>query len=293
VLDQQQRHAGLAQSRDQSDDGMRLVCHHARGRLVEDQQFWLERQRAGDLDDVLTDKHIAADNPLGLFVGIPAYEAAGGAVLRDLFDEENSGWLTDAALVNRLAAEKLEESAAAVRGEGWKWVEIMPVLSWETLNVFDRARPEYSDPTEEQYREIEVLTDEGNAIIDDAALVAIGQLAGQAEAVGADADPVEQRLRLLQAAARSARWRGVAKTASRMPARPRYIAVTDIFCNQSGIAPPWRPVAPSPAGRKAQGVARLERDPRLRGDFLDAAAAALDPGAPARPEWPPNSPRAR
>jgi hypothetical protein len=29
-------------------------------------------------------------------------------VLRDLFDDDNSGWLTDAALVNKLASEKLD-----------------------------------------------------------------------------------------------------------------------------------------------------------------------------------------
>jgi len=35
------------------------------------------------------------DSPLAQFVGIDAYEAAGGAVLRDLFDDGNSGWFTD------------------------------------------------------------------------------------------------------------------------------------------------------------------------------------------------------
>jgi ParB family transcriptional regulator, chromosome partitioning protein len=67
------------------------------------------------------------------------YEAAGGAVLRDLFDADSAGWLTDRELVDRLAAEKLAAAAATVRGEGWKWVEIMPGLDWETLHRFGHA----------------------------------------------------------------------------------------------------------------------------------------------------------
>ena len=41
--------------------------------------------------DALTEEHIDADSKLAHFVGIEAYEAAGGAVLRDLFDDGNAG----------------------------------------------------------------------------------------------------------------------------------------------------------------------------------------------------------
>ena len=94
--------------------------------------------------DTLTEKHIAADSKLAQFVGVKAYEKAGGAVLRDLFDDENAGWLTDPALVNQLAAEKLEKAAEAVRGEGWKWVEIIPDLTWESTKDFAKAVPTYA-----------------------------------------------------------------------------------------------------------------------------------------------------
>ena len=43
----------LAQPADQVDNLMRLLRHHARGWLVEDQQTGLERERAGDLDTAL------------------------------------------------------------------------------------------------------------------------------------------------------------------------------------------------------------------------------------------------
>ena len=59
---------------------------------------------------------------LTLFVSVAAYEKAGGAVLHDLFDDENEGWLTDPVLVNRLASEKLEAAAETVRGGPGMWL---------------------------------------------------------------------------------------------------------------------------------------------------------------------------
>jgi hypothetical protein len=91
------------------------------------------RERPDYIRDALTEKHVAADSNLAQFVGIKPYEAAGGAVLRDLFDDDNSGWLTDAALVNRLASEKLDQIAEAVRGEKWKWGRDHPRALWDAM----------------------------------------------------------------------------------------------------------------------------------------------------------------
>jgi ParB family transcriptional regulator, chromosome partitioning protein len=104
--------------------------------------------------DQLTELHIPADNRLAQFVGLKAYEKAGGAVLRDLFDDDSAGWLTDAALLNRLATEKLDKEAEAVRAEGWKWVEIVPDLTWETTKGFGTIEP---TPTAPQQAEAEKL----------------------------------------------------------------------------------------------------------------------------------------
>src|SRR4051812_122361 len=124
------------------------------------------RQRADAIRNALTEKHIAADSKLARFVGLAPYETAGGAVLRDLFDADNAGWLTDRELVEKLAAEKLEFAAVTERTEGWKWVEIMPSLDWEILHRFGHAVPEQLPLTEAQQHEIAVLTKEGNAILD-------------------------------------------------------------------------------------------------------------------------------
>jgi ParB family chromosome partitioning protein len=61
---------------------------------------------------IVTEGAVRAGDKRARFVGIDAYEGAGGVVLRDLFAADaDDGWLQDAALLNRLVAEKLEASA--------------------------------------------------------------------------------------------------------------------------------------------------------------------------------------
>ena len=50
--------------------------------------------------------------------------AAGGVVKRDLLDSEQCRFLSDSALLQRLASEKLEAAAVLVRAEGWAWGEV-------------------------------------------------------------------------------------------------------------------------------------------------------------------------
>ena len=71
----------------------------------------------------LLEAHIPATDRRAQFVTLAAYEAAGGVIVRDLFSEDGGGYLADAALLDRLARQKIEEAAEALCGEGWKWVE--------------------------------------------------------------------------------------------------------------------------------------------------------------------------
>jgi ParB family transcriptional regulator, chromosome partitioning protein len=73
---------------------------------------------------LLTQTAIPVDSDLGLFVGSAAYEAAGGTVTRDLFSADDEGFMDDAALVRRLAIEKLEQKAAELRSS-WAWTKAM------------------------------------------------------------------------------------------------------------------------------------------------------------------------
>ena len=72
----------------------------------------------------LTEGAIRASDKRAQFVGVDAYEAAGGPVMRDLFQQDDGGWLQDPALLDRLVVEKLASEAEALRGEGWKWIEV-------------------------------------------------------------------------------------------------------------------------------------------------------------------------
>jgi ParB family chromosome partitioning protein len=72
---------------------------------------------------MLTETSVSASDKRAVFVGIDAYEAAGGAVLRDLFEEDEGGWLQDVSLLDRLMTEKLKVVADEIATEGWKWVE--------------------------------------------------------------------------------------------------------------------------------------------------------------------------
>jgi ParB family chromosome partitioning protein len=80
------------------------------------------------LRERLTEREIDAyRHPLVRFVGLDTYEQAGGGIRRDLFAEGDAGvYLTDAALLERLAQDKLAGIAAEVKAEGWAWVDATP-----------------------------------------------------------------------------------------------------------------------------------------------------------------------
>jgi ParB family chromosome partitioning protein len=125
----------------------------------------------------LTEGAVRAADKRAQFVGIAAYEAAGGVVLRDLFQQDEGGWLQDPALLDRLALEKLTTAAEAIRAEGWKWIEVAIVfryghsaglrqitgqsvpLAEEEQTRHDALRTEF-DELEAQYAQAEELPDE-------------------------------------------------------------------------------------------------------------------------------------
>ncbi len=92
------------------------------------EQVWEATQRsynkeAYQIRRLLTEGAVRASDKRAQYVG-EDYVAAGGAVMRDLFQNDDGGWLQDVGLLDRLVAEKLERDAQAIRVEGWKWVEV-------------------------------------------------------------------------------------------------------------------------------------------------------------------------
>lgn len=72
---------------------------------------------------MLTEKHVSGRDRRARFVGADAYGEAGGVIVRDLFAEDHGGYFEDAALLDRLAMEKLQTVADDVLKEGWKWTQ--------------------------------------------------------------------------------------------------------------------------------------------------------------------------
>ena len=92
----------------------------------------------------------AATDPLAKFVGIPAYEAAGGVVVRDLFEDAGSGYITDAELLQRLAIERLTERAQTFKADGWAWTEARTSFDHSERQGFGVASMNQRAPTPEQ-----------------------------------------------------------------------------------------------------------------------------------------------
>lgn len=86
---------------------------------------------------MLTEKTVRASDRRARFVGIDVYVAAGGHVLRDLFETDDGGWLNDPTLLDRLVMEKLAGAAEEIRSEGWKWVETALSFPWGHTRDFD------------------------------------------------------------------------------------------------------------------------------------------------------------
>jgi ParB family chromosome partitioning protein len=141
------------------------VCddHAAQERVWDSTQDWQRQPQA--LRRALTESKVdAATDRRARFVGVQAYSDAGGQIERDLFQPEHEGYLTDPALLDRLTAEKLEALAGKVRGEGWKWVEILPCADYSDLTKFGRIYPVHVSETPEIRSEIEALEAEQEQI---------------------------------------------------------------------------------------------------------------------------------
>ncbi len=131
--------------------------HAAQEAAFYDAPTWQRQPSA--LRDRLTEREIDAyRHPLVRFVGLDTYEAAGGGVRRDLFAEGDAGvYLTDAALLDRLAQDRLAGIAAQVKAEGWAWVDATPGVTHADLHAFQRAPRERREPTKREAQRIEKL----------------------------------------------------------------------------------------------------------------------------------------
>jgi ParB family chromosome partitioning protein len=103
--------------------------------------------------EALTVEDIALSEPIAQFVGLAAYEAAGGFVRRDLFaEDDDEATLLDAALVRKLANTKLQEHAERLKAEGLPWVDTSLAFDYPVRAAYKRVQHTYRDPTEDEQR---------------------------------------------------------------------------------------------------------------------------------------------
>ncbi|RTL79441.1 MAG: DNA-binding protein [Hyphomicrobiales bacterium] len=113
-----------------ADDGMtldQLMAFTVNPDHERQEQVWEAIQRsynkeAYQIRRLLTEDAVRASDKRALYVA-EDYKAAGGPIMRDLFQSDDGGWLQDVPLLDRLVAENLSRDAEPIRTEGWKWVE--------------------------------------------------------------------------------------------------------------------------------------------------------------------------
>ncbi|NTA50656.1 ParB N-terminal domain-containing protein [Agrobacterium tumefaciens] len=114
---------------------------------------------------MLTETAVSASDKRAAFVGIDAYEAAGGYVLRDLFEDDNGGWLQDPVLLDRMVGEKLKTIAEEIAGEGWKWVEIAVNYPYGHHDTLRKLVGTTAELTDEERPAREALRDEHDRLV--------------------------------------------------------------------------------------------------------------------------------
>ncbi|OWQ94314.1 ParB/RepB/Spo0J family partition protein [Sphingopyxis witflariensis] len=157
-----------------AEDGMTLeqlmafsvASDHARQEQVwemlqtsSNQQPWFIRAR-------LTEDKVRASDKRVRFVTLDAYLAAGGHVLRDLFESDDGGWLEDVALLDRLQTEKFEAEVAAIAVEGWKWVEAAVDFPYGHTYGLRGLDGEAAPSSEEDDARLEALREEADRLED-------------------------------------------------------------------------------------------------------------------------------
>lgn len=151
-----------------AEDGMTLeqlmafsvVADHAR-----QEQVWDNASRSGhdepyQIRRALTENTVRASDRRARFVGVDAYEQAGGLVERDLFEHDDGGWLQDVTLLDRLVAEKLTAEAETIAKEGWKWISVAVDFPYGHTSQLRELEGKPADLTPEEQATIDALNAE-------------------------------------------------------------------------------------------------------------------------------------
>lgn len=120
---------------------------------------------AAFIRDRLTEGAVRVADKRVRFVTVDAYVAAGGRqAMRDLFEEDDGGWLTDPTLLDRLIGEKLQAEGERIGAEGWKWVATALDLPWGVTNGLREIVGTPAPMTAEEDAKLTALQDEAEEL---------------------------------------------------------------------------------------------------------------------------------
>jgi ParB family transcriptional regulator, chromosome partitioning protein len=113
---------------------------------------------------MLTERAVRASDKRVHFVGIDAYETAGGIVMRDLFQHDDGGWLESVELLEGMVTKKLKAEAETIAAEGWKWIEAAVGFPYGHANGLRKLKGTPVDLTAEEWAAYEALKAEQEAL---------------------------------------------------------------------------------------------------------------------------------
>lgn len=145
------------------------------------------------------------------FVGMQAYEAAGGGLLRDLFADvdEKPAYILNPALLMTMATEKMNAIAQRLTDEGSPWVEQFMSWGYSEREQFTQPPSSRREPTEEEAAALaeldaqdEKVNDELEALYDsdedaEESQEKIDALEAQSQAISEKVEAIEAGLRVV------------------------------------------------------------------------------------------------
>lgn len=91
------------------------------------------------------------------FVGVAAFEKAGGIVTRDLFSNSGGGYIDDLPLLERLALDRLEKERRKLAKEEHGWIDVLLRADHAALSEYARVRMVQHAPSEEELAALATL----------------------------------------------------------------------------------------------------------------------------------------
>jgi ParB family chromosome partitioning protein len=266
-----------------AEDGMTLeqlmaftvTTDHARQQQVWEGLSRSHNNEAYFIRRQLTEGAVRAADRRAQFIGTDTYEAAGGVIMRDLFQDDDGGWLQDPALLDRLVIEKLQAEAETLRAEGWKWIAVAVDFPYGHTAGLRHLAGDTVDLTEEESASLAALQAEYDAL--------------EAEYSEANElpDEVDQRLGEIETAMATFENRPVRYAPVEIARAGTFVSIDNegvLRVERGFVRPEDEPPIESVAGGEAEGGGEAAAAPGSEGVVQRAVITNGAPPASADPE---------